>query len=105
MMSSSADKNDGLDADSVDSKSVSSKPENDDKRPTMRCGDTSFTTYTVPSSATATVSTEPARHPTSQPGLPTFAAAAAAPTVHQSEKKPGRAGFGDDFLPVVRITK
>jgi hypothetical protein len=94
-----------LDADSVDSNSVSSGPENNDKQPHMRRSDTSFTTNNVPSSASATeVSTAVAGPPTPRSGLPTFAdaAAAAAPTVPLKEKKPRRAGFRDEFVQKVR---
>jgi len=50
------------------------------------------------------VSAAAARQPTSQSGLPTFAAAAAAaaPRVPTKEKKPRRAGFREQFLQKVR---
>jgi len=90
-----------------DSNSVSSRPEDDRKQPHVRRSDTSSTTNEPASaSATVTVSTAAARQPTSQSGLPTLAAAAAAaaPRVPMKEKKPRRAGFRDEFVPMVRIT-
>ena len=107
MMSSDAARKKGLDSDSGDSTSVSSRPEDDRKQPHMRWSDTSSTTNEPASaSATVTVSTAAARQPTSQSGLlPTLAAsaAAAAPRVPMKEKKPRRAGFRDEFVPMVRI--
>jgi hypothetical protein len=106
MMSSGASKKEGLDADSEggDSTSVSSKPENNKQR-RMRSGDISSTTN-EPSSASATVSSVGAKHPTAQSALPTLAdaAVAAAPPTAAVKKKPRRAGFRQQFLQQVRET-
>jgi hypothetical protein len=105
MMSSDAARKKGLDSDSGDSTSVSSRPEDDRKQPRMRWSDTSSTTNEPAlASAIVTVSVAAARQPTSQSGLPTFAAAAAAaaPRVPMKEKKPRRAGFREQFLQKVR---
>ena len=107
MMSSNA-KTKRSDADNSEhSKSVSSKLENDDKQnPTGWSDTTSSSTTNEPSSVSATVAATTiavARHPTAQSGLPTLAAAAAAtaPAAPTVEKKPRRAGFRDEFLPMV----
>jgi hypothetical protein len=63
------------------------------------------TTNDFPSLVSATVSSVAAVHPTAPSGLPTLAAAAAAPPVPLSEKKPRRAGFRDEFLHRVRSTQ
>jgi hypothetical protein len=110
MMSSRTRKEKGLDADNEDSNSVPSKPE-DDEQSRMRWSETSSSTTNEPSSASATVViASVARHPTVQSTtVPTLAlaaadaTAAAAPTVRLREKKPRRAGFRDEFLPMVRI--
>jgi hypothetical protein len=109
-MSTNTAKENGLGADSDDSTSISSRPEDDCKQPHVSRSDTSSTTNEPASaSATVTVSTAVARQPTSQSGsgLPTLAAAAAAAAprarVPRKEKKPRRAGFRDEFVPMVRI--
>ncbi|KAK1734573.1 hypothetical protein QTG54_014821 [Skeletonema marinoi] len=107
MMSSDASKKEGLDADNEgggDCTSVSSKPENNKQR-RMRSGDISSTTN-EPSSASATVSSVGAKHPTAQSALPTLAdaAVAAAPPTAAVKKKPRRAGFRQQFLQQVRET-
>jgi hypothetical protein len=81
-----------------DSNSVSSKPEDDDKQ--QKKGSTASATRFDSTSRSATASVV-VRHPESQSGLPTFAAAAAA-AAPQLEKGPRKAGLRDQFLPKVR---
>jgi hypothetical protein len=118
-MSSTDKKKKAMGADSADSNSVSSKT-GDEKQPHMKGSSDTSNETNDPSSTSVTATVSSSRQQTSQaasrqyseqpatltllPSLPE-AAAAAAPAIKRSEKKPRRAGFMEQFLTKVRILR